>query len=173
MTSIRYPLAHLSPAKDQLVAIAIMRESVVTRDIHPLLEKLSWLSSSREACIHWEGKLTFYFEGWDDDPRETAEIAEIRAFFQAVTAQWPYWLHFSEKVGDTVMHVLRLLGEGLFVRRESGVVTWAFDDMDEVAVQLLMLFSGQNALYDRFDLPESMNERISQEVAQLVENTLA
>jgi hypothetical protein len=71
------------------------------------------------------------------------------------------------------MHVLRLLGEGLFVRRESGVVTWAFDDINEVAVQLLMLFSGQNALYDRFDLPESMNERISQEVAQLVENTLA
>lgn len=149
-----------------------MRESVVTRDIQPLLQKLTWLSSSREACLHWEGKLTFFFQGWDDDPRETAEIADIRAYFQAVTAQWPYWLHFSEKVGDTVFHVLRLLCEGLYVRRESGMVTWAFDDMNEVTVQLLKLFSGQNALYDRFDLPESLNERVSQEVAELVGNSL-
>ena len=172
MKRIRYPLAHLSPAKDQLLGIEIIRESVVTRDIQPLLQKLNWLSSSREACLHWEGKLTFFFQGWDDDPRETAEISDIRVYFQAVTAQWPYWLHFGEKVGDTVFHVLRLLCEGLYVRRESGMALWAFDDRDAVDDQIDKLLHRQQALYRRFGLPKTMAERIAQEVAQLMANTL-
>ena len=172
MRPLKYPLAHHSPAKDQLLAIAIPRESVMTRDLQPLLMKLNLLSESREAALQWEGKLTFYFDGWDLDPRETAEIPEIRAFFQSVTAEWPYLLHFSEKVGDTVLHVLRLLCHGKYVRRQPGIATWAFADFAEVQHVLLQLFAGQNGMYDRFGLPEKMNERITQEVAQLIENTL-
>ena len=56
-----------------------MRESVVTHDIRPLLDKLLPLAATREVAMRWEGKVTFYFDGWDNDPRETAEIPEIRA----------------------------------------------------------------------------------------------
>lgn len=38
--------------------------------------------------------LSFSFDGWDQDPREIAEIPECRQFLQAVHGQWPYWLHF-------------------------------------------------------------------------------
>jgi hypothetical protein len=172
MRAIQYPLAHHSPAKDQLLVIEIRRKSVATGNIQPLLEKLHELTASREACIQWEGKLTFYFAGWKHDPRETAEIPEIRAFFQGVTAEWPYWMHFSEKVGDTVMHVLRLLCPGEYVQRQPGRVTWAFTDPAEMGTQLLGLFERQQRLYARFALPDSMNERIAEEVAQLIENTL-
>ena len=171
MKPLKYPLAHLSPAKDDLVVIEIARESVVSSDLQPLLEKLNWLSASQEACLKWEGTLTFYFDGWLHDPRETAEIPEIRAFFRQITEVWPYWFHFCEKVDDTVMHVLRLLCQGQYVRRQAGVVTWSFDDFNELSTQMMRLFSGQNRLYDHFSLPESTNERISQEVAQLVENS--
>jgi len=70
------------------------------------------------------------------------------------------------------MHVLRLLCEGMYVGREPGMVTWAFDDVAEMQCQLQTLFTGQNKLYHRFDFPKEINERISQEVAQLIENTL-
>ena len=172
MRASKYPLADHSPAKEQLLAIVIARESVVTGDTAPLLQKLGFLSESREAAMQWEGRLTFSFDGWDFDPRETAEIPEIRSFFQSLTAEWPYWLHFSEKVGDTVLHVLRLLCRGKYVRRQPGIATWAFADIAEVQQVLLQLFCGQNVMYDRFGLPETMNERITQEVAQLIENTL-
>lgn len=169
----KYPLAHFSPAKDELMVIAITRESVDTGDTAPLLEKLSLLSSSREAALKWEGKLTFYFDGWDQDPRETAEIPEIRTFFRKVTSAWPYWFHFSEKVGDTVMHVLRLLCRGRYVRgNRPGMVGWQFDDPHDVGRQMMRLFTGQNGMYDQFQLPETMNERITQEVTQLLENSL-
>jgi hypothetical protein len=170
--SPKYPLARLSPAKDDILVIAITRESVMTGDIQPMLEKLNALSSTREAALKWEGTLTFIFEGWNDDPRETAEIPEIRAYFAALTEAWPHWLHFAEKVGDTIPHVLRLLCRGRYERPGPGLVGWQFADFDDIKRLVFRLFSGQNRMYERLALPEDINERISQEVAQLIECTL-
>jgi hypothetical protein len=169
--SPRYPLARLSPAKADILVISITRESVMTCDIAPMLEKLTTLSSTREAALQWEGTLTFVFEGWDDDPRETAEIPEIRAYFAALTEAWPYWLHFAEKVGDTIPHVLRLLCRGRYERPRPGLVGWRFADFDDIKHLLARLYRGQNAMYDLLELPEEINERISQEIAQLIECT--
>ena len=169
--SPKYPLARLSPAKDDILIIAITRESVMTADIKPMLEKLKTLSTTREAALKWEGTLTFVFEGWDDDPRETAEIPEIRAYFAALTEAWPYWLHYAEKVGDTVPHVLRLLCRGRYERPRPGLVGWRFEDFDDIKRLLSRLFCGQNVMYERLALPEENNERIAQEIAQLIEST--
>lgn len=79
---------------------------------------------------------------------------------------------FQRKGRDTVMHVLRLLCEGLYVRRESGMALWAFVDRDAVDDQIDKLLHRHQALYRRFGLPKSMAERIAQEVAQLMANTL-
>jgi len=147
--SPKYPLARLSPAKDDILIIAI----------------------SREAALQWEGMLTFVFERWDDDPRETAEIPEILTYFAALTEAWPYWLHFAEKVGDTIPHVLRLLCRGRFERLRPGLVGWRFADFDDIKRLLSRLFCGQNVMYERLALPEEINERIAQEIAQLIEST--
>lgn len=168
--SPKYPLARLSPAKDDILVIAITRESVMTGDIAPLLEKLTTISSTRETALQWEGTLTFVFDGWDGDPRETAEIPEIRAYFAALTEAWPYWLHFAEKVGDTIPHVLRLLCRGRYERPRPGLVGWRLADFDDIRRLLARLFFSQNAMYERLGLPEENNERIAQEIAQLIES---
>jgi hypothetical protein len=170
--SPKYPLARLSPVKDDILVIAISRESVMTGDIQPMLEKLTALSSTREAALQWEGSLTFIFEGWIDDPRETAEIPEIRAYFAALTEAWPHWLHFGEKVGDTIPHVLRLLCRGQCERSSSGLIGWRFADLNEIKHLVFRLFCGQNEMHDRLALPMEINDRISQEIAQLIECTL-
>jgi hypothetical protein len=172
MPKPKYPRARLSPAKDQLLVIRIARESVATNDVRPLLDKLARLSATRAAALRWEGKLTFAFDGWDDDPRETAEIPEIRAYFLDVTAEWPFWFHYCEKVGDTVLHVLRLLCRGHREQVRAGMVGWQFDDPGELSRQMLLLFSYMNVLYDRFDLSDDMNQRITEEVTQLLECSL-
>ena len=168
-----YPRARLSPAKDELLAIEITRESVERCDIQPLLGKLELLSADAQSALPWEGKLTFYFSGWDRDPRETAEIPAIRTYFAAVTAEWPYWLHIAEKTGDSIPHLLRLLCRGHIERRQQqGLVGWLFDDPSEISRVLLQLFDQMNALYDRLELPEEHNQRITEEVAQLIESPL-
>jgi hypothetical protein len=65
--------------------------------------------------------------------------------------------------------VLRLLCRGHVEQVADGLVGWCFDDLEEIQHQLLRLFTGMNVLYDRLELPESMNQRISEEVAQLIE----
>lgn len=96
---IKYPLARLSPANQELLAIDFPREQVVTGNIAPMLEVLSPLAESRENAERFEGRVTFFFSGWDEDPRETAEIPEIRQWFADLTADFPYWLHLIEKEG--------------------------------------------------------------------------
>lgn len=46
------------------------------------------------------------------------------------------------------------------------------DRLPEMGAQLVRLFGRQQRLYERFALPDSMNERIAEEVALLVENAL-
>ena len=38
--------------------------------------------------------MTFMVEGFDADPREIHSIPEVRAFYAAFRAAWPYWLYF-------------------------------------------------------------------------------
>ncbi|MBK1707343.1 LexA family protein [Halochromatium glycolicum] len=109
---IRYPRARLSPAKDELMILTIPRAEVEAGDIAPVAQQLGFLSESAEMAERWEGRIGFVFDGWEDDARETAEIPAIRAYFGDLAAVWPYWLHFSEKVGDTLPHVLRLCCRG-------------------------------------------------------------
>jgi hypothetical protein len=53
-----------------------------------------------------------------------------------------------------------------------GIVGWQFEDLHDVTRLTLVLFEHMNKLHDRLGLPEALNERISQEVAQLIECSL-
>jgi len=154
------------------MVVAVPHAQVVNCDIAPILQQFEFMIETRELAERWEGQLMLTFDGWHDDPREVAEISAIRTYFALLTDAWPYWLHFSEKVGDTLPLVLRLLCRGHVEQVAEGLVDWCFDDLDEIRHQLLRLFAGMNVLHDRLELPESMNRRISEEVGQLIESML-
>lgn len=166
--SVRHPKARLSPAKDRLIVIEFARERVEAMDVSKALEHLSALTGSADAAIQSEGAVTFLFEGWDDDPRELAEIPEVRRWFQKLNTAYPYWLHVGEKVGDTVMRAMQLLCGGQCVRSRPGLVGWRFDDAHEFGRVLYGLFNGMNELHERLGLPNAMNERITEEVSELL-----
>jgi hypothetical protein len=170
---LRYPRARLSPAKDELMVVTFPRAQVQACNPAPALQQLGFMIETPELAARWEGGLGFTFAGWDDDPRETSAIPAVRAYFAALTEAWPYWLHFAEKVGDTLPHVLRLLCRGHVEPVGAGLVAWRFADAEEVHALLMRLFTQQNALYERLGLPESMNGRISEEVAQLLESVFS
>lgn len=46
--------------------------------------------------------MMFVIEGWDDDPREIHMVPEIRRFYSALHAAWPYWLYFCNLDVDTL-----------------------------------------------------------------------
>jgi hypothetical protein len=169
---IKYPRARLSPAKQELLVIEFPRERIEADDTAQALEVLSAFTESRETAEWFEGRLTFFFSGWDDDPRETAEIPEIRAWFADLTGAFPYWFHFVEKEGDTFFHVLRLLCAGHIERIEQGMIGWRFDDRKQLSAVVETLFGYMNGLYQKLGLPEEMGRRVTEEVGQLVEGAL-
>jgi len=169
---IRYPKARLSPAKDETMVVTIPRAQVEAGDIAPAAQQLGFLSETPEMARRWEGRLSFAFAGWDDDPRETAEIPAIRAYFAKLTQAWPYWLHFAEKVGDTLPHVLRLCCRGRIEEVDQHMVGWRFGDLGEVKREVERQFIEMNRLYAELGLPATMKARVSEEVAQLLENAL-
>lgn len=131
------------------------------------------MTETRELAERWEGRVAMVFAGWDADPREVVEIPEVRRYFASLTEAWPYWLHFIEKVGDSLPLVLGLLCLGHREAIAPGLIGWAFDDLEEVRKQLMLLFLRQNALYERLGLSESINQRITEEVAQLLESVFS
>jgi hypothetical protein len=167
--NIRYPKARLSPAKDELFVVEFARRHIESGDIGEILKALKPMAATRENVQLLEGRVTFYFSGWDEDPRETAEIPEIRAWFSKLTAEFPYWLHFLEKQGDSILHTMRLLCKGNYEKGPvEGMVGWSFDDLREFKTNILTLFGYMNEMYDRLGLPEGLNERVSEEVSQLI-----
>lgn len=170
--TIKYPRARLSPSKQELAVFQFSREYIEAGDLKRALDMLAPLTESRESAERFEGTLTFFFDGWDDDPRETAAIPEIRAWFQKLTGEWPYWLHYVEKEGDTLFHVLRLICAGHYEGIREGMALWRFDDLAQLSDNLEVLFGYMNQLHDRLGLPDEMNRRVSEEVAQLLEGVM-
>ena len=48
------------------------------------------------------GCMVFCIQGYDDDPRELNSIPEVRQFYTAFHAAWPYWLYFCTLEEDTL-----------------------------------------------------------------------
>lgn len=170
---IRYPMARLSPAKTELVVMEFSRADIEANYLDTALARLQVLVDDKEAAEKWEGSATFFFSGWDDDPRETGEIPELRQWFARLSRAFPYWFHVCEKEGDTVAHVFRLLCPGHVECVKDGVVGWRFEDLQKLAVTMQVLFDHQNHLYERLGLSEDMNQRVSEEIAQILENNLS
>ncbi len=171
--TIEYQKARFSPAKDQFIVVEFKRDEIERGDLRRVYDILSGLTATKEAAEFGEGKLMFFFSGWDEDPREISEIPEIRRWFVRLTEVFPYWMHFVEKQGSTLSHVLMLLCQGSTeYSPDTGMVGWRFADLNELREKVLWLLSAQNVLYEKLDLAEEMNERISQEVAELIRCSL-
>ena len=170
---IEYPKARFSPAKDQLIVLDFRRDEVERGDVRRVYGILTGFTATREAAEFAEGRLLFYFSGWDEDPREISDIPEIRRWFVRLTEMFPYWFHVVEKQGSTLSHVLMLLCRGQTERSsDTGMVAWRFADMDEVRDKVDGLLSAQTVLGEKLGVPSEMNARIGQEVAQFIRCSL-
>ncbi|HYN77709.1 MAG TPA: hypothetical protein VES73_07945 [Lamprocystis sp. (in: g-proteobacteria)] len=68
--------------------------------------------------------------------------------------------------------MLRLLCRGHAEHGRVALVGWQFDDQQELARQINLLLGYMNGLCDQLDLPETMNQRVSQEIGHLIESSL-
>jgi len=77
-----------------LLILDITKKDITTGGIGSVLERLHVLTDTRESVIRFRESLVFQVGGFDNDRRELPEVAEVRAFFRALTDAWPRWPWF-------------------------------------------------------------------------------
>lgn len=104
-----------------LVCYQFSREKIERRDFSHFLSLYSpeRLGSGRPLKARM-GSLELVVEGYDNDPREVYEIAEVRRFFAALHRAWPYGLFFCFLGADDV--------------RGAGLSTLAFSCLSNLTI---------------------------------------
>lgn len=75
------------------------RAAIESGQVDKAAANLQWLSETAAKARQFQGQLSFKVSGYEIDPRDLDTIPEVCAFFVALTAKWPYWLHYFP-VGD-------------------------------------------------------------------------
>lgn len=148
-------------AKNEVV-ISINRVDVMSGDISKALSTLSVFSESAEAIRGYANSLTILFEGWEQDYRELYEIDEVRTFVQSLSAKWPFWIHFSNKIDHNLLVIMKCLMEIKGTKRNDGVVRSILVD-GELSRVIGELFSGMNYIYELRGLSANENSMMTQE----------
>ena len=68
-----------------LVVLQISRQEIESCNYTSSLERLMVMTDSRENTLRYREALILQITGYDADPRELAEIPEVRKFFASLT----------------------------------------------------------------------------------------
>lgn len=152
-----------SPPGRTIVAFA--RDVVETMALDCALHALRQLDATADSAREYRGTVEVVFKGYAEDPREIHQIPEVRQFMRALTERWPFWLYFCSKTSDSLLVVLLSLLDNTEVAREEGTVSFLIDP-DDLQRLLLRLLTATNDLYDRLQLDELDNARLTDEVVE-------
>jgi len=90
------------------LTVVISREQIEAGGISQPLGVLRQLLR-RQAVIKFCEQVEICVTGFDDDPRELYEMAEVRNFVYKLDAEFPYWLYFLTKRGTGLSFILSCL----------------------------------------------------------------
>jgi len=158
------PHQDLRPGVTEPVIIMISRRQVESNDMASVVNELKILLASREDCWLYRGQVSLVVDGYEDDPRELVDIAEVRSFLRDFTVQWPYWAFFFNQVDDSII----FLGSCVCGKSYPGGGTVEMD-VDKIKQFLLDGFKGMNALFDKHGFPEAELEIMSRGLIEVIE----
>lgn len=81
------------PPKVDLLVIQGSRENVEAGNIEPVLKILNTLIEPQNIK-KFADRMMFCIEGYCEDPRELAEIPEVRRWMKLLDDKWPFWFWF-------------------------------------------------------------------------------
>ena len=94
------PLLDLRPGVTEPVVLMISRREVQAADLASVLSRLKVFLATREDAWRYRGQMTLVVDGYNNDPRELVDIAEVRALLRGLETEWPYWAYFFNQVDD-------------------------------------------------------------------------
>ena len=158
------PRLDIRPGVTEPVVLMISRREVDACDIVSILSRLKVFLASREDAWRYRGQMTLVVNGYNNDPRELVDIAEVRALLRGLEAEWPYWAYFFNQVDDSIKLLLSCVAGSRFLGR--GAVEM---DADLVAAALARGFGGMNTIFERFGFPDGELEKMSNGLVEVLQ----
>lgn len=143
-----------------LILMATSRETIEAGRIGDFVDRLMSLSDRPDYVRRFPQKVALTISGYDDDPRELAQIPEVKAFFRQVAAAWPYAFHYFSIEFETLRLYVSLLVDLVPAGTQGGRVTF---EMEPKALTPILHrhFQALNALHDFAAIDVAEREAIS------------
>ena len=158
------PRLDLRPGVSEPVVLMISRREVEAADLDSVLSRLKVFLAAREDAWRYRGQMTLVVDGYNNDPRELVDIAEVRTLLRGLEAEWPYWAYFFNQVDDSIKLLLSCVAGSRFLGQ--GAVEM---DADLVAAALARAFGGMNIIFERFGFPEDELEKMSNGLVEVLQ----
>ncbi|MGZ5858144.1 MAG: chlororespiratory reduction 6 domain-containing protein [Burkholderiaceae bacterium] len=144
-----------------VVIAKIDRADIESRNVAPASAALNRLVESSEALINSNGTISLMVSGYDDDPRELHMIPEVRDYFVALDADFPYWFHICTRLDHTLRMLFMMIADPLPALNDSATVQYliANDDLNEF---LNRRMEAIDMLHAKFGFDEAENVRIGE-----------
>jgi hypothetical protein len=156
----------------QHIVFMIDRQNVEEMDLSAIRHFIQRLKSSKEFALHCHGKIEMGFGGYDDDPRELFEIAEVRRYVAVLDREFDELFFFarSEEPATTLrMFLFCLMGVGWIGKRSTAANPQpVLIDFHAVPDFLPRHFDGLNLICEWLGLPDEEVERISDAVIKIL-----
>lgn len=145
--------------------LVLSRPQIEVSDTDEAMGLLHQLMSDPEVMLSCCGRVSLVIDGYNEDPRELFEIAEVRAFIQALDARWPYWYFFLSQADDSIKLLESCLCDSIEVVPGVNAI-----DTDQLTASLTRHFAALTRLCESINLPEHRAEEISEGVISLIRN---
>jgi hypothetical protein len=151
---------------DNPVFVGVPYDEIQSGDVSTVLKILQGFLQNRSAVVNGRARVSLFFEGYDDDPREVFDIPEIRRYAKALDEAFPYLFYFAT-LGQHGGNTLKVLA--LCLCRVVKVSDGSKPETNDYAQFLFSHITALNELCDRFQLGDAIKLQVTNEaVAHLV-----
>ncbi len=146
----------------------IDREEVESLDVSTIRGFFDRILRTKELAAHCQGKVEISFHGYDEDPRELFEVAEMRRYVPVLVNMLPelfFFAYTGERAVTLKVIALCLSLNDIKSRKpnKENKIRVEFSTK-EVAELLGSHFSGLNKITEWLNMPIEENKRISFEI---------
>lgn len=148
---------------DQII-LFFDRPMIESGNVDKVVGGLNVLIENKESIEKYAGKVTFTFDGWNEDKRELYEISVVKNWLRKLTDRFPYWLVFLDRTNYCIPVLLTiLLNAQAKIDVNPNLATLEFDSQS-MASLLDELFSNMNELCEKHNIPDSKNRQWTKEI---------
>lgn len=146
------------------VVLMISRREAETGDVTTVVDRLLAQFNRPEVIWKYRSQMTLVVDGYNEDPRELVDIAEVRAFLRELDRHWPYWAFFFNQVDDSI----KLLGSSLCGSFYPGGGAVEIDG-EKLGKFLMRGLAAMNSVFDDHGFPEDELEAMSNGIIEVIE----